>query len=147
MRLQMSYLFSLVILLKTICDTTVWPNISRVGEFKSADSYADMAIRHNRYNAKALVNKGNCLFMSKEYERAKEIFLEAIGVEVRVSRMRCAQHYRSVCSITLARWNQFLAILESFHRCSWVYCWHASASVCRYIPPRSTAWKPYTTWG
>lgn len=44
--------------------------------------YADMAIRHNRYNAKALVNKGNCLFMSKEYDRAKEIFLEAIGVEV-----------------------------------------------------------------
>ncbi|CAM9656365.1 unnamed protein product [Laminaria digitata] len=52
------------------------------GEFKSADLYADMAIRHNRYNAKALVNKGNCLFMSKEYGRAKEIFLEAIGVEV-----------------------------------------------------------------
>ncbi|CAM9116263.1 unnamed protein product [Hapterophycus canaliculatus] len=50
--------------------------------FKSADSYADMAIRHSRYNAKALVNKGNCLFMSKEYERSKEIFLEAIGVEV-----------------------------------------------------------------
>lgn len=42
-----------------------------------------MAIRHNRYNAKALVNKGNCLFMAKEYGRAKEIFLEAIGVEVR----------------------------------------------------------------
>lgn len=41
-----------------------------------------MAIRHNRYNAKALVNKGNCLFMAKEYGRAKEIFLEAIGVEV-----------------------------------------------------------------
>ena len=60
-----------------------------IGEFKSADSYADMAIRHNRYNAKALVNKGNCLFMSKEYERAKEIFLEAIGVEVRVSLSMC----------------------------------------------------------
>lgn len=43
-----------------------------------------MAIRHNRYNAKALVNKGNCLFMSKEYGRAKELFLEAIGVEVSV---------------------------------------------------------------
>ncbi|CAM9141027.1 unnamed protein product, partial [Sphacelaria rigidula] len=52
------------------------------GDFKSADLYADMAIRHNRYNAKALVNKGNCLFMAKEYGRAKEIFLEAIGVEV-----------------------------------------------------------------
>lgn len=54
----------------------------QAGEFKNADMYADMAIRHNRYNAKALVNKGNCLFMSKEYGRAKEIFLEAIGVEV-----------------------------------------------------------------
>lgn len=43
-----------------------------------------MAIRHNRYNAKALVNKGNCLFMSKEYGRAKEIFLEAIGVEASI---------------------------------------------------------------
>lgn len=61
-----------------ICTTGSWC----AGEFKSADAYADMAIRHNRYNAKALVNKGNCLFMSKEYERAKEIFLEAIGVEV-----------------------------------------------------------------
>lgn len=58
------------------------PRFRRAGDFKSAESYADMAIRHNRYNAKALVNKGNCLFMSKEYERAKEIFLEAIGVEV-----------------------------------------------------------------
>ncbi|CAM9106211.1 unnamed protein product, partial [Choristocarpus tenellus] len=52
------------------------------GDFKSADSYADLAIRHDRYNAKALVNKGNCLFMAKEYGRAKETFLEAIGVEV-----------------------------------------------------------------
>lgn len=58
------------------------PALRHTGEFKSADLYADMAIRHNRYNAKALVNKGNCLFMSKEYGRAKEIFLEAIGVEV-----------------------------------------------------------------
>lgn len=62
-----------------LCHSTV---LELVGEFKSADLYADMAIRHNRYNAKALVNKGNCLFMSKEYGRAKEIFLEAIGVEV-----------------------------------------------------------------
>lgn len=58
--------------------------LSTVGEFKSADSYADMAIRYNRYNAKALVNKGNCLFMSKEYGRAKETFLEAVGVEVNI---------------------------------------------------------------
>lgn len=55
-----------------------------------------MAIRHNRYNAKALVNKGNCLFMSKEYARAKEIFLEAIGVEVRPTRLFGQRRPRSM---------------------------------------------------
>lgn len=27
------------------------------------------------------MNKGNCLFIAEEYDRAKEFFLEAIGVE------------------------------------------------------------------
>jgi len=46
-----------------------------------ADEYADLAVRHDRYNAKALVNKGNCLFANEEYIKAKELYLEAIGVE------------------------------------------------------------------
>merc|ERR1719238_830441 len=46
-----------------------------------ADKYADLAIKNDRYNAKALVNKGNCLLMRGEAERAKELYLEAIGVE------------------------------------------------------------------
>lgn len=51
------------------------------GKQVEANEKADAAVRHDRYNAKALVNKGNCLFMNGEYERAKELFLEAIGVE------------------------------------------------------------------
>jgi intraflagellar transport protein 88 len=51
------------------------------GDFQSADKYANLAVRNDRYNAKALVNKGNCLFASGELEKAKELFLEAIGVE------------------------------------------------------------------
>lgn len=51
------------------------------GDYAQADKYADLAVRNDRYNAKALVNKGNCLFMREEYERAKELYLEAIGVE------------------------------------------------------------------
>jgi intraflagellar transport protein 88 len=51
------------------------------GELAQADKYASLAVRHERYNAKALVNKGNCLYMKNECERAKELFLEAIGVE------------------------------------------------------------------
>ncbi|CAM9373440.1 unnamed protein product, partial [Phaeothamnion confervicola] len=52
------------------------------GDFRSADLYADLAVKNDRYNSKALVNKGNCLFVAKEYARAKELYLEAVGVEV-----------------------------------------------------------------
>lgn len=51
------------------------------GDFRSAEKYADVAIRNDRYNAKALVNKGNCLYIRDELEKSKELYLEAIGVE------------------------------------------------------------------
>ena len=50
-------------------------------DFKAAENFADLAIQHDRYNSKALVNKGNCLFVNEDYDRSKEFFLEAIGVE------------------------------------------------------------------
>lgn len=50
-------------------------------DFKAAETFSDLAIQHDRYNSKALVNKGNCLFNNEDYDRAKEFFLEAIGVE------------------------------------------------------------------
>merc|ERR1719230_1122419 len=50
-------------------------------EFANAEKYADMAYQHDRYNAKALVNKGNCLAMRGEVDHAKQFYLEAIGVE------------------------------------------------------------------
>ena len=50
-------------------------------DFRQAERYADNAIREDRYNAKALVNKGNCLFLKEDHEGAKEYYLEAIGVE------------------------------------------------------------------
>ena len=51
------------------------------GDLASADKYANLAVRSDRYNARALVNKGNCMFANDEPERAKELYLEAIGVE------------------------------------------------------------------
>lgn len=50
-------------------------------DFKNAEQFSDIAIQHDRYNSKALVNKGNCLFVNEDYDRSKEFFLEAIGVE------------------------------------------------------------------
>lgn len=49
-------------------------------DYAQADKYADLAVKSDRYNARALVNKANCLFMQDEPEHAKEIYLEAIGV-------------------------------------------------------------------
>ena len=50
-------------------------------DFKLSEQFSDVAIQHDRYNSKALVNKGNCLFIQEDFDRAKEFFLEAIGVE------------------------------------------------------------------
>ena len=50
-------------------------------DYKNAEKYADIAIKTDRYNAKALVNKGNCLYQRGEFETSKEFYLEAIGVE------------------------------------------------------------------
>ena len=47
-----------------------------------AAKYAALAVKHDRYNARALVNMGNTLVEERgELERAKELYLEAIGVE------------------------------------------------------------------
>jgi len=43
------------------------------GDYNAAIKYADVAMKHNRYNAKALVNKGNCMFMRSEYEAARSM--------------------------------------------------------------------------
>ena len=51
------------------------------GDIRSADKYADLAYEHDLYNARALVNKGNCLAVRGDYDTAKQFYLEAIGVE------------------------------------------------------------------
>jgi intraflagellar transport protein 88 len=57
------------------------------GDVVQAGKYAALAVKTDRYNARALVNMGNCLLEEEgggEGEgvaRAKELYLEAIGVE------------------------------------------------------------------
>jgi len=51
------------------------------GDLQSSSRYAELAVRADRYNAKALVNKANYLFVRGELDAAKELYLEAIGVE------------------------------------------------------------------
>jgi len=65
------------------------------GDYRQADEYGTAAIRADRYNAKALVNKANCeiykaraaeerdrLEEARElYQEAKNLYMEGIGVE------------------------------------------------------------------
>ena len=50
-------------------------------DYVNAEKYCDIALKYDRYNCKALVNKGNCFFHRKDFSRAKENYLEAIGVQ------------------------------------------------------------------
>jgi len=50
-------------------------------DFANAEKYAEIAVKADRYNAKALVNKANIFYERGDREQAKELYLEAIGVE------------------------------------------------------------------
>jgi intraflagellar transport protein 88 len=51
------------------------------GDANNAEKYANLALENERYNHKALVNKGNIHYMKEDYLKAKEYYLEAIGVQ------------------------------------------------------------------
>ena len=51
------------------------------GDYDSGEKYADMSVETHRYNAKALVNKGNFLYVRGDWEKARQVYQEAINVE------------------------------------------------------------------
>ena len=59
-------------------------------DYQNAIKYADLAMKHNRYNAKALVNKGNCMFMRGDLEHARSMYQEAMGAEADCLEAICA---------------------------------------------------------
>jgi intraflagellar transport protein 88 len=50
-------------------------------DIANAEKYANLALENERYNHKALVNKGNIHFIKDDFMKAKEYYLEAIGVQ------------------------------------------------------------------
>jgi intraflagellar transport protein 88 len=56
------------------------------GNIERASEYADVALASDRYNAKALVNKGNCLFVNGDFAKAKDLYLEAIDIQADCSQ-------------------------------------------------------------
>lgn len=50
-------------------------------DIKNAEKYSHLAIKADRYNAKAYVNRGNCFFVKQKFEDAKECYQEALSIE------------------------------------------------------------------
>ena len=72
----------------------------REGDYAHAEQFAEMSVQNDRYNARALVNRGNCLYMKGELESAKMVYLEAVGVEVGRRKLgRC----RGICGFNGTR--------------------------------------------
>ena len=51
------------------------------GNIEGAGKYADTAVEYDEYNAKALVNKGNVLFVNGDFTSAKELYTQANDIQ------------------------------------------------------------------
>jgi len=51
------------------------------GDMENGQKYAELSIGADKYNAKALVNRGNFHYVKGEYDKAKELYLDALSVE------------------------------------------------------------------
>jgi intraflagellar transport protein 88 len=83
------------------------------GDMKQAEKYADLAMMDDRYNSKAVTNKGNCYFAKNEYEKAKEIYLDAISIDAFCIE---AQFNLGLVNKELGLYNEALACFEKLHQ-------------------------------
>merc|ERR1719482_1751878 len=81
-------------------------------DYQNAVKYADIAMKHNRYNAKALVNKGNCMFMRNDLEHARSMYQEAMGAEADCLE---AMYNLGVVNKRLGEHPQALGLFEKLH--------------------------------
>merc|ERR1719472_390832 len=82
------------------------------GDFIQAERYADIAVKADRYNSRALVNKGNCLFVQQEFERAKEVYLESIGVSADCLE---AIYNLGIVNVQLNRFQEAMLAFDKLH--------------------------------
>ncbi|EAR96106.2 tetratricopeptide repeat protein (macronuclear) [Tetrahymena thermophila SB210] len=77
--------------------------------FKNAEQYADLAIDFDRFNPKALVNRGNCFFVKNEFQRSKLLYLDALRYDA-----QCAEALYNLALVNkkLNMPNEALLVLE-----------------------------------
>lgn len=82
-------------------------------DYENADKYASIALEHDKYNAQALVNKGNCLMQSGHEEEARDSYLEAIGVEADCVE---ALYNLGIVSKIMGAYDEALQVFEKLNR-------------------------------
>ncbi|EAY01380.1 TPR Domain containing protein [Trichomonas vaginalis G3] len=82
-------------------------------DYENANKYAQMALDHDKYNAQALVNKGNCLMQSNHEDEARDQYLEAIGVEADCVE---ALYNLGVVSKMMGQYEEALQVFEKLNR-------------------------------
>lgn len=82
-------------------------------DFENADKYANIALENDKYNAQALVNKGNCLMHAGKDDDARDQYLEAIGVEADCVE---ALYNLGIVSKKLGKYEEALQVFEKLNR-------------------------------
>ncbi|OHT16203.1 TPR Domain containing protein [Tritrichomonas foetus] len=82
-------------------------------DYDNADKYANIALEHDKYNAQALVNKGNCLMQQGHEEEARDSYLEAIGVEADCVE---ALFNLGLVSKLIGAYDEAIQVLEKLNR-------------------------------
>lgn len=82
------------------------------GNYATANEYAEIALASNRYNPNALVNKGNILFIQDEFVKAKDLYLEAVGIQ---SNCVEAIYNLGLVNVRIGRSGEALQAFEKLH--------------------------------
>ncbi|OHT11609.1 TPR Domain containing protein [Tritrichomonas foetus] len=82
-------------------------------DYENADKYATIALDHDKYNAQALVNKGNCYMQANREEEARDSYLEAIGVEADCVE---ALYNLGMVSKLMGAYDEALQVFEKLNR-------------------------------
>ncbi|KAI9136743.1 hypothetical protein BKA69DRAFT_1102264 [Paraphysoderma sedebokerense] len=81
-------------------------------DYNQAEQYADIAINHDRYNAKAHVNKGNCYYLKGDYDKAKMLYEEAVSMDALCTE---AMYNLGLVNKKLENYDEALRIFEKLH--------------------------------
>ena len=94
-----------------------------------AERYAELAVKADRYDPGALVNKGNVLMMRGDAEKARDCYREAVQ-----SDASCVEALYNL-ALVYKRQQQYHEALQCFSKLNLVLRNDAQVGLCHVYPP------------